>query len=81
MNAAKFPQGPAKGLERGVTPKGWPVEGSWVAVSVVHPCPVCGFAADCLVHEDEPFAACASLPSDWPLTNGDWLHRLSPRFA
>jgi hypothetical protein len=63
------------------TRKGWPVEGDWVAVSAALPCPICGLAVECLVHAEEPFAACASRPSEWPMTNGDWLHRLDPQAA
>lgn len=81
MNTTSCSLDSGAGLGQGGTSKVWPAEGRWVVVSVARPCPVCGFAANCLVHEDEPFAACASRPSDWPLTNGDWLHRLGPRLA
>ena len=52
------------------------VEADWAGVDGMHPCPVCrGVAGGCRIHMDEPFACCARTPSDWPLTNGEWLHR------
>ncbi len=52
-----------------------PMEADWVGA---RPCPICGLTDTCLVHAEEPFASCASRPSDWPLTNGEWLHRFVP---
>jgi hypothetical protein len=47
----------------------------WQAVSVRHPCPVCGSARGCQVQDNPGYACCENRPSDWPLTNGAWLHR------
>jgi hypothetical protein len=60
----------------------WSTEADWVSVSGSHPCGVCGADAGCRFHSHEPFASCTSRPSEWPLTSGDWLHRvdlLAPR--
>jgi hypothetical protein len=51
-------------------------EADWVSVSEQHPCRVCGADAGCRFHSEEPFASCASRRSEWPLTSGDWLHRI-----
>lgn len=48
----------------------------WRSVSERRRCPVCGASEGCHVHEEDDFASCARAPSDWPLTNGAWLHRL-----
>jgi len=48
----------------------------WRGVSLRKPCPVCGSGEGCFLHEDAEFASCAKNPSDWPLTNGTWLHRV-----
>ena len=53
----------------------------WINVSVWRRCPICGGAAGCKTHAEGSFAACGKQPSDWPLTSGDWLHRLEPPFA
>jgi hypothetical protein len=49
----------------------------WTSVSSRSPCPVCGSSSSCLVHGDESFACCSKNQSEWPLTTGAWLHRLS----
>lgn len=49
----------------------------WRGVSSRKPCPVCGGSEGCFIHEEDVFASCAERPSDWPLTNGTWLHRLA----
>jgi hypothetical protein len=54
----------------------WSTEADWVSVSGSHPCPVCGADEGCRFHSQEPFASCTSRPSEWPLTSGDWLHRV-----
>jgi hypothetical protein len=54
------------------------MDGDWDGVSGRRPCPVCGAQSDCSLHVDDAFVSCAHRPSDWPLTNGSWLHRLSP---
>lgn len=56
----------------------------WRGVSLRKPCPVCGSHDGCFVHEEDAFASCAQRPSDWPLINGTWLHRIAtlvPPFA
>lgn len=54
-----------------------PTEADWEGVSSSSPCPVCGETAGCRTHSDASFACCARRPSDWPMTNGSWLHRLA----
>jgi hypothetical protein len=53
------------------------IQTDWDGVSEGHPCPICGGRSDCSRCADEAFVACARRPSDWPLTNGAWLHRLT----
>jgi hypothetical protein len=55
------------------------VDGDWKRVSAVTPCPICGGGGDCRTHADEAFACCVQQPSDWRLTNGGWLHRITAR--
>jgi hypothetical protein len=52
-------------------------EFEWEGVSDENPCPICGARSICRLHDDERFACCLQRPSEWPLTNGGWLHRLS----
>ena len=47
----------------------------WTLVSARHPCPVCAGTAACRRENDGDYASCATLPSEWRLTNGGWLHR------
>jgi hypothetical protein len=54
-----------------------PIDGDWNDVTEYHPCPVCGAESDCSRYVDDAFVSCARRPSDWPLTNGGWLHRLT----
>ncbi len=54
------------------------IDSDWKLVSQGRPCPVCGAEDTCGVHLVDQFACCARAPSDWKLTNGSWLHRLSP---
>jgi hypothetical protein len=51
------------------------LDAAWSAVSESRPCPVCGASASCGTHLDEDFVCCMNEPSEWPLTNGAWLHR------
>lgn|GEM_PF-3389477 len=51
-------------------------DAGWQLVTMRSPCPVCGGSEGCATHEEDAFASCAKEPSDWPLTNGAWLHRL-----
>jgi hypothetical protein len=46
----------------------------WLPVSASRPCKVCGAQQGCRTREE--FACCTHRVSDWPLTNGCWLHRL-----
>jgi hypothetical protein len=46
----------------------------WVAVTKSRPCQVCGAHEGCRTRDE--FACCTHRVSDWPLTNGAWLHRL-----
>lgn len=48
----------------------------WNGVSPEHPCDICGGPSVCRRHADDPFVSCTRRPSDWPLTNGAWLHRV-----
>ena len=49
----------------------------WQGVSAKRPCPVCGGSQGCFVHDDDAFASCSQSPSEWPLVNGAWLHRIA----
>jgi hypothetical protein len=49
----------------------------WSSVSELRPCPVCGSPSRCSVHADGAFASCSREQSEWPLTNGSWLHRIA----
>ncbi len=53
-----------------------PAETEWSAVSSRQPCALCGGTEGCRVHVDEDFLCCVRVPSDWPVTNGAWLHRV-----
>lgn len=50
-------------------------DAAWRGASAKRPCPICGGSEGCFLHEDHGFVSCGSSPSDWPLTNGTWLHR------
>ena len=54
-----------------------PIDGEWDDVSEYHPCPVCGADSRCSRHVDDAFVSCARRSSEWPLTNGGWLHRVT----
>lgn len=64
-------------MKRLVSAASAPVEMEWRVVSEIRPCPVCGGESDCKTRVLEDFASCTRKPSDWPLTNGAWLHRLN----
>ncbi len=51
-------------------------DGDWTAVSERDPCPICGEGAECRRHATDAFVFCMRSPSEWPLTNGAWLHRV-----
>ena len=64
-------------MKRLVSAASAPVEMEWRVVSEIRPCPICGGSSDCKTRVLDDFASCMREPSDWPLTNGAWLHRLS----
>ena len=51
-------------------------EAEWKLVSERHPCLICQAADGCHRDDEGAFACCSRNPSDWPLTNGSWLHRV-----
>lgn len=53
------------------------IDADWDDVSEHRPCSVCGAESDCRRHVDDAFVSCARRPSEWPLTNGAWLHRVT----
>ena len=53
------------------------VDSEWRNVSERCPCPICGASSVCRTHPDGDFACCVREPSDWPMTNGAWLHRIA----
>src|SRR5690606_18508399 len=52
-------------------------DAQWRRVSSRQPCPICASSDGCSVHEEDDFASCMQKPSDWPLINGAWLHRVA----
>ena len=52
------------------------IDHDWDHVSEREPCPICGSDSGCHRHAADAFVSCARRPSDWPLTNGGWLHRV-----
>lgn len=66
---------PGVAMTRVVPPT--PLDHDWSNVSVLRPCPVCGSQSGCSVHADGAFASCSREQSEWPLTNGSWLHRVA----
>jgi hypothetical protein len=55
------------------------VEDAWTFVSVARPCTICAGHDRCRRGSDE-FACCARVSSQWPLSAGGWVHRVS-RFS
>jgi hypothetical protein len=53
------------------------VEVEWTFVSAKQPCTVCGGHAGCRRGLDDEFACCTRVSSEWPLSAGGWVHRLS----
>jgi len=53
------------------------IEAEWTDVSVKHPCPICGGHDGCRWRLDDEFACCAQVLSEWPLSVGGWVHRVS----
>ncbi|MFZ5895085.1 MAG: hypothetical protein ACOY0T_28755 [Myxococcota bacterium] len=64
-------------MKRFVSAAPAPIEMEWRVVSEIRPCPVCGGNTDCKTHALDDFASCTRQPSEWPLTNGAWLHRVN----
>lgn len=58
------------------TARSFSVESDWTGVSERNPCPICKSTSRCHKHADHAFASCTRQPSEWPLTNGAWLHRV-----
>jgi hypothetical protein len=52
------------------------VDLNWRAASAASPCPICGSEEGCQRHIDNNFVSCSQQRSEWPLTNGSWLHRI-----
>ena len=52
-------------------------DADWTDVSSHYPCAVCGAHSNCSRRVDDVFVSCTRHPSDWPLTTGGWLHRLT----
>jgi hypothetical protein len=50
----------------------------WLAVSTRQPCRVCGAVRSCRFQPSSNLVCCVNTESDWPLTNGAWLHRVVP---
>lgn len=51
-------------------------DAEWNGVSAERPCAICGARTVCRRHANDAFASCTHKPSDWPLVNGAWLHRV-----
>lgn len=51
-------------------------DAEWKLVSKKNPCPICESAEGCHRDMEGAFACCTRRPSDWPLTSGEWLHRV-----
>jgi hypothetical protein len=56
------------------------VDVEWTFVSVKHPCTICGGHDGCRSGVENEFACCKRVPSEWPLSAGGWVHRLT-RFS
>ena len=55
-------------------------EAEWESVSPDRPCPVCGSSRGCSTHSSI-FVSCERTTSQWPLTTGAWLHRITEERA
>jgi hypothetical protein len=64
-------------FSRALSDHGAPTDADWDDVSPHRPCSVCGAGSSCRRHIDNAFVSCARRQSQWPLTNGAWLHRLT----
>ena len=52
------------------------MDADWERVSEAKPCPICGSDTLCRKHVVDAFVCCMRRPSEWPLTDGGWLHRV-----
>ncbi len=52
----------------------------WTFVSVKHPCAICAGHDGCRRGFDDEFACCTRVSSEWPLSAGGWVHRVT-RFS
>jgi hypothetical protein len=52
------------------------IDADWERVSESAPCPICGGDSRCRKHAVDAFVCCTRRPSEWPLTDGGWLHRV-----
>ena len=53
------------------------VEVEWTFASAKHPCPICAGHEGCRSGFEDEFACCTRISSDWPLSAGGWVHRMS----
>lgn len=53
------------------------VEIEWTFASVRHPCIICAGQDGCRKSYDGEFACCTRIASEWPLSAGGWVHRVS----
>lgn len=51
-------------------------DAEWQVVSERNRCLICGATQGCHRDLEGEFACCSRRPSDWPLTSGEWLHRV-----
>ncbi len=52
------------------------IDADWERVSERKPCPICGGDSGCRRNLADAFVCCSRRPSEWPLTDGGWLHRV-----
>ena len=53
------------------------VEVEWTFVSARQLCPICAGNDGCRSSLDDDFACCRRISSEWPLSAGGWVHRVS----
>jgi hypothetical protein len=53
------------------------IETEWTFVSVKRPCTICAGHEGCRRGFDDEFACCTRVSSEWPLSAGGWVHRVS----
>jgi hypothetical protein len=52
---------------------------TWVDVSPISRCRICGAVRACAMLETGDFVLCRQIMSDWPMLGGGWLHRCLDR--